>query len=128
ALPYESWKAYDDPEPGRHIASLRLSFDGGATWPDMVTVAADPSGRLFYWDQRIAQHPVTGELVATFWTHDREAGVDIDNHIAWGSIDGRNWSTPYPTGWRGQHCQPIPVGGDRLVAVYVHRHDPPSLR
>ena len=31
-------------------------------------------------------------------------------------------------GWRGQHCQPIALGGDRLAALYVHRHDPPSIR
>jgi hypothetical protein len=128
ALPYESWKEYNDPTPGEHIASLRLSFDGGETWPEMATVAAEPGSPVFYWDQRIAGHPVTGRLVTMFWTHDRDAATDIDNHIAWGSPDGREWSAPVPTGWRGQHCQPLPVGGDRVVALYVQRHDPPSLR
>jgi hypothetical protein len=128
ALPYESWKEYDDPSPGRHIASLRLSFDGGKTWPGMVPVAADPDARTFYWDQRFGIHAETGQIVAMFWTHNREDGIDLDNHIAWASADGREWSMPVPTEWRGQHCQPIPIGGDRLVAIYVHRHDPPSLR
>lgn len=128
ALPYESWKEYDDTSPGKHVASLRLSFDSGATWPEMAPVAADPDARTFYWDQRIGRHPETGQLVAMFWTHDRDAGADIDNHIARGSPDGRDWSTPISAGWRGQHCQPLPIGGDRLVALYVHRHDPPSLR
>ena len=63
-----------------------------------------------------------------FWTHDRNAASDLDNHIAWGSPDGATWSIPVPTGLPGQHCQPIAVGGERLVAVYVHRQDPPSLR
>lgn len=128
ALPYESWKEYDDPSPGEHVASLRFSFDGGQTWPEMAAVAAEPGSRTFYWDQRIDRHPVTGQLIAMFWTHDRDAGVDIDNHIAWGSPDGRAWTTPVSAGWRGQHCQPLAIGGDRLVALYVHRHDPPSLR
>lgn len=128
ALPYESWKEYDDPAPGRHAASLRFSADGGRSWPEMATVAADPDGRVFYWDQRLGRHPETGRLVAMFWTHDRLAGTDIENHIAWGSPDGRAWSAPVSSGWRGQHCQPLPVGGDRLVALYVHRHDPPTLR
>ena len=128
ALPYESWKEYDDPAPGHHIASLRLSIDGGETWPEMRVVAEDPQSRIFYWDQRIAVHPVTGNLVAMFWTHDREAGSDIENHIAWGSAVGKNWSLPVATGWRGQHCQPIAIGESGLVAVYVQRHDPPSVR
>ena len=63
-----------------------------------------------------------------FWTHDRETETDIENHIAWGTPDGRKWSAPSSTGWRGQHCQPVALGGNRLAAVYVHRHDPPSLR
>jgi hypothetical protein len=63
-----------------------------------------------------------------FWTHDREAGRDLDNHIAWGRPDGSYWSAPVPTGLPGQHCQPIALGGERLAALYVHRQDPPSLR
>jgi hypothetical protein len=63
-----------------------------------------------------------------FWTHDRRVEQDTENHIAWGTPDGLDWTSPRPTGWRGQHCEPIAVGGDRLVALYVHRHDPPSLR
>jgi hypothetical protein len=128
ALPYESWKAYDDRSPGRHAANLRLSFDGGQSWDQTATVAHDPTGRLLYWDQRFATHPETGEFVALFWTHDRVAGADLDNHIAWGSADGTDWTPPVGTALPGQHAQPIAVGGDRLVAVYVHRRDPPSLR
>ncbi|MGH2533829.1 MAG: sialidase family protein [Thermomicrobiales bacterium] len=128
ALPYESWKEYDDPSPGRHGAHLRISRDGGRSWPEIATVAADPVGRVFFWDQRIAVHPETGRMAAMFWTHDREVQQDIENHIAWGAPDGSTWTTPVPTGWRGQHREPIALGGERLAAVYVHRHDPPSLR
>lgn len=128
ALPYESWKEYDDPSPGHHVAWLRISRDGGLTWPEQVAVAGAGEQEIFYWDQRIATHPQTGDLVALFWTHDRTREVDIENHIAWGSPDGRTWSEPVAVGWRGQHCQPLPLGGDRLAALYVHRHDPPSLR
>jgi hypothetical protein len=128
ALPYESWKEYDDPSPGRHAANLAISTDGGVTWPRRQTVAADSGGSLFYWDQRIARHPGTGLPVAMFWTYDRLAQRDVDNHVAWGRPDGSHWTTPAPTGWCGQHCQPIALGGDRLAAVYVHRHEPPSLR
>jgi hypothetical protein len=128
ALPYETWKTYEDPSPGMHTASLRVSRDGGLTWPERQIVAADPDGQVFYWDQRIARHPETGRLVAMFWTHDRRLGRDIDNHIAWADADGSAWTLPSPTGWIGQHCQPLPLGGDRLAAIYVHRNPPPSLR
>jgi hypothetical protein len=128
ALPYESWKDYDDPEPGHHASRLAVSEDDGATWQGRVVVAESPDSRVFYWDQRFTVHPETGEFAAMFWTHDRDASSDIENHICWGSADGERWTVPVSAGWRGQHCQPVALGGDRMAAAYVHRHDPPSLR
>lgn len=127
AFPYETWKSYDDPSPGDHTASLRLSFDGGTNWNERRIVAADPAHRLFFWDQRLAVHPETGELVAMFWTHDRECGADIENHICWSSRIGETWSWPEPVGWPGQHCQPIALGGDRLAAVHTERTPPGGI-
>src|SRR5262249_11401957 len=117
AQPFEHWKAYDDPAVGRPRALLRLSTDDGATWDDEVVVAADPTNRRYFWDQRLAQHPETGRLVAMFWTFDREAGHDLPIHIAWGSPDGREWTLPERTTLDGQHCQPIAIRGDTIVAV-----------
>lgn len=127
AQPYEQWKDYEDPAPGRPRAQLRLSHDRGATWPDHATVARHPDNVLAFWDQRLEAHPDSGRLVAMFWTHDFSAGTDVDVHIARGSADGRQWSAPRPTGLPGQHCQPLALGGDRLVAVYSHRRHPPGI-
>lgn len=127
AFPYETWKSYDDPGPGNHTASLRLSRDGGESWDERRIVAADPDGRVFFWDQRIAVHPESGELVAMFWTHDRRAASDIDNHICWSAGIGAPWSWPVSTGWPGQHCQPVALGGDRLAAVHTERTPPGGI-
>jgi hypothetical protein len=129
ALPYEAWKSYDDAGPGLHHASLRISADGGVTWPELGIVAHDPSGRVLYWDQRVCVAPDTGQLLAMFWTHDRTAGHDLDMHIAWSlGDDGRTWSAPQSIGIGGQICAPLALGGGRVFAAYVHRHHPPSLR
>ena len=128
AQPFEHWKARLDPEAGRPAAWLRLSTDGGATWPDDVLVAHHPDDAIYYWDQRLEQHPDDGRLVNMFWTRDVAAALDIDVHIAWGTPDGRDWTVPVGTGLPGQHCQPISLGGDRLLAVYSHRGDPPGIR
>ena len=126
--PFEHWKLYDDPAVGRPRAMLRISPDAGRTWPDDVVVAADPANRTYYWDQRLATHPASGEIVAMFWTFDREANADLPIHIAWGSPDGRHWTVPTATTLDGQHCQPVAIGGERLVAVYSHRRNPPGVR
>lgn len=127
AQPYEHWKEYSDPAPARPAAHLRLSRDDGATWPEYTPVAAHPQNHLYYWDQRLAAHPQTGRLVAMFWTHDSLARVDRDVHIAWGTAHGRSWSQPLSTGLPGQHCQPIALGGDHLLAVYSRRGHPPGI-
>jgi BNR repeat protein len=126
--PFETWKAWDDPAPGRPGAFLRLSTDGGATWVDDVLVARDPDNRIFFWDQRLETHPQDGRLVNMFWTHDVQEGRDIDVHISWASPDGRAWTYPVSTGIAGQHTQPIWLGGDRLLAVYSQRQNPPGIR
>jgi hypothetical protein len=127
AFPYETWKSYDDPGSGNHTASLRISRDGGLGWDERRIVAADLTGQIFFWDQRIAVHPETGELAAMFWTHDRELASDIDNHICWSTAVESEWSWPKSTGWSGQHCQPIALGGDRLAAVHTERTPPGGI-
>jgi len=128
ALPYEVWKGYDDPRPGEHHAILRISHDGAHTFEPAVIVAHDATANLFFWDQRQAVDPQTGRMVALFWTHDRAAGQDRNIHLAWGSPDGKSWTTPVDTGIAGQIAAPLPLPGGRLLMVYVHRHDPPTLR
>ncbi|HOZ49127.1 MAG TPA: sialidase family protein [Candidatus Hydrogenedentes bacterium] len=127
ALPYESWKEWDD-IAGVQSGNLRFSRDNGRTWNEWETIASHPNQDLYYWDNRVAKHPESGRLVALFWTHDPHAGLDRDIHIAWSDPDGRNWSLPAPTGIAGQIAAPLPMGGDDLLCLYVHRHDPPSIR
>lgn len=127
AQPYEWWKEYDDPSPGRPGCCFRISRDGGETWPEFLPVAQHPDNLIYYWDLRIAVHPDSGQWVALFWTHEPATGMDLDVHVAWGTPDARSWTTPVGTGLPGQHCQPIPLGGDRLMAVYSYRGDSPGI-
>jgi len=128
AIPYEAWKSYYDTRPGEHHALLRISTDGAHTFEPAVIVAHDPAANLFFWDQRLTVDPETGRLVGLFWTHDRAAGQDRNIHIAWGSPDGHQWTPPADTGIAGQIASPLCLPGGRLLMVYVHRHEPPTLR
>lgn len=129
ALPYEAWKDYYDTSPGAHHAALRLSSDGGKTWTGPVITDNDPRReRVFYWDQHLSIHPDDGRLLAMFWTHDRQLQQDLPIHIAWGSPDAKEWTPPVSTGIAGQITAPIVLPGGRVLAVYNHRHDPPSIR
>lgn len=126
-LPYESWKEWDDVE-GEQSANVKLSVDEGRTWGDPITMASHPEGRLYYWDNHVTVLRDSGRLLAAFWTHDAKAGRDTTIHLAWGEPDGKRWSTPHATPVAGQVTEPVHLGGERLMLVYVHRHDPPSIR
>jgi hypothetical protein len=128
ALPYEAWKEYHDTAPGEHHAALRLSHDGGRSWTGPAIVAHDPANRLLFWDQRLTVSPDDGRLFGMFWTHDRQDQMDVAMHAAWGSADGYRWSAPRSTGIPGQIAAPLALPGGRILAAYVHRHYPPSLR
>jgi len=124
----ESWKTYYDASDGRHHAILSVSHDGGHTFDPPVVVANDPDNVLLFWDQRLTVDPRNGRLIGMFWTHDRVAQQDRNAHIAWGSPDGRTWTYPADAGFAGQIPNPLVLPDGRLLAVYVHRHYPPSLR
>ena len=121
AQPYETWKDYHDDGPPDQGAYLRLSHDGAKTWPRFATMAKHPTRGKYFWDVRIARHPESGRHVGTYWTHDPTLGTDIDIHISWGSPDGMSWTEPVGTGISGQHCMPIPLGGDDVLFVYPDR-------
>ena len=129
AVVSEAWKTYDDASYGEHSAILSISHDGGYTFEPSVAVAHDPANRLLFWDERLAVDPDNGRLVGMFWTHDRAAQQDANAHIAWSQTpNGRSWTYPADAGFAGQIPRPLPLPGNRLLCVYVHRHWPPSLR
>jgi len=128
AVQYEAWKAYDDPAPGEHHAIIRISADGGYTFEPDVIVAHDDDARIFYWDQRLDVAPDTGEVIALLWSHDRDLQQDINVHVATGTPDGKTWSEPADAGFAGQISSPLCLGDGKVLAAWVHRHNPATLR
>lgn len=126
-LAYESWKEWDEVE-GDQSANVKTSSDEGATWSESITMATDPAKQLYYWDNHLTQQPETGKLLAAFWTHDTTLGLDAPISLAWGEPEGTQWSAPFSTSIDGQVVSPVFLEDGRLMLVYVHRHDPPSIR
>ncbi|MEE3369373.1 MAG: sialidase family protein [Planctomycetota bacterium] len=112
--------------PRHHAAYAHFSRDGEYFEPAVDVVPGD--SQVFYYDQRQRCCPQSGRLAAMFWTYDINAEADIEMHMAWGDAKSLTWSTPRSMGVQGQIAMPIPLADGRLLAFYVHRHTPGSLR
>ena len=87
AFPFESFKEFDDPRPGRHAAWVVVSRDGGETFSMPLLVARHPENSVYYWDQRLCRGSRLGAFTALFWTHDLAGKRDLNVRV--GQTDSR---------------------------------------
>ena len=126
-LPVENYAPEQVGGPSVHSAHALLSGDGRSI-DQVLTVARHSENVLYYWDQRQALCPDGQRLVSLFWTYDRKREQDVDIHISWANPESLSWGTPISTGLQGQIAAPIPLPDNRLLAFYVLREPPGSLR
>jgi hypothetical protein len=98
-----------------------ISDDGGKTWPDTAVIFEDPHRKHGYFEQKIAEY-APGKLIATAWTVTLGDVSDKPNSFAVSDDNGKTWSPPKSIGTQGQTLAPIPLGGDRLLALYNRRY------
>jgi len=129
AYPFESFKEFDDPQPGVHGAWLMISRDHGRTFGKPLLTAQDPRHRVYYWDQRLCIGKDPGEFVALFWTHDLEAQRDLNVHLrrGWISPTGLRLDAIADTGIPGQIGAPLLLDDGRLLAFVVDRGRPATM-
>ncbi|MEX1231608.1 MAG: sialidase family protein [Planctomycetaceae bacterium] len=129
AFSFESYKEYDDPNPGRHAAWLAISTDNGETFPRRHLVAQHPEHKLFYWDQRLCTGKDVGDYYACFWTHDLEQQQDLTVHFRKGNINDN--SRPHEhikaTNITGQIAAPLMLADGRLLMFVVDRTKPRTM-
>ncbi len=128
ALPFESYKEYDDPCPGHHAAWVMVSCDGGASFSRPLLVAQHPEHRIYYWDQRLCVGRWGNDVTALFWSHDLEAQRDLNVHLLHPTPGESEQGeavllrTPVQaTPLRGQIAAPLWIDDDRLMAFVVDR-------
>lgn len=129
ALPFESYKEYDQPGESHHAAWLAVSHDGGDTFPDLHLVARHPENAIYYWDQRLCTGKHPGEYVACFWTHDLARKTDLNMHLRHGSLSDNSepFSQIRETSIRGQIGAPLYLRDGRLLVFVVDRHHPGTM-
>ena len=128
AVPFESYKEWDDPRPHRHAAWVVVSQDAGRTFSEPTLVAQHPEHRIYYWDQRLCALPSPGDFLALFWTHDLGSKQDLQVHLQQGSIHGAKASAPRSTGITGQIAAPAVLDDGRWLAFIVDRSGPNTMK
>jgi hypothetical protein len=133
AFLFESFKEFDDPNPGRHAAWMMLSHDAGRTFSRPMLVAQHPEHKVYYWDQRLSVGQRPGEFTALFWTHDLAGQRDLNVHLRHGRILGDS-SDPRlqlqsieETSIPGQIAAPLWLNDGQLLAFVVNRDQPGTL-
>ena len=128
-LPFESFKEYDDPGPGRHAAWLMVSRDHGVTFSAPLRVAQHPENKVYYWDQRLCPGPQRGQFTALFWTHHLTEQRDLDVHLRHGVVteEGIDLSPIVATKIPGQIAAPWRLEDGGLLAFVVSRGQPGTM-
>lgn len=125
--PMETFRPRGSGTPVDQKALAVFSSDQGKTWDELVIVADDPTGRLFWWDQMNAILP-DGRIYTMLWTHVNGTSDDLPVHWVISEDEGRTWSEPKPTNIRGQVCSPVALPDGRVAAIYNYRHEPQGVR
>lgn len=122
-LAFDNGKGYDDPNPVEPVMRGVFSGDRGWTWGDLVTIAGSPQDTKGYW-HGVPVRLHDGRLFILLWTADKSSGEFLTIHRSISDTDGQRWSTPQPTGIRGQTSWAADLGKGHMVAAYTQREGP----
>lgn len=128
-FPFESFKEFDDPRPGRHAAWMIVSRDEGKTFSPPLLVAQHPEHRCYYWDQRLCVGKKPGEFQALFWTHDLVQKQDLHVHHRSAVVEGNTicLNPIRATNMPGQIAAPLLTADGKLLAFVVDRTQPGTM-
>lgn len=127
ALSIETNKNYEDRSPWFQRVVYVCSGDRGKTWEPPITVAHDPTRRIFNWDQR-AGVAADGRLLTFTWYYDRETSSYLNIRRRLSSDEGRTWTLPEELDIADQPSHPAILPDGRVVLAWVDRYQTRSIR
>lgn len=127
AMSIETNKPYLDRSRWKQRAVYFYSSDEGQNWLGPVTVAEDPTGRIFNWDLRAAVAP-DGRIASFAWTYDSQTSTYLDIHRRISSDGGLSWTAPEAIGVSDQAARPAIRRDGSVVLAWVDRFGTRSIR
>jgi hypothetical protein len=103
------------------------SYDGGVSWSEPHTVSQDPSGALFYWDQRAAvSHE--GTLATFSWMYNKPENRYLNIRRRVSRDQGLHFTEPEEFGFADQPSHPAVLADGSAVLAWVDRYGSQSIR
>jgi hypothetical protein len=127
AMSIETNKPYLDRSKWMQRAVYLHSSDEGLSWSVPVTVAEDPTGRIFNWDLRAAVAP-DGRIGSFAWTYDSTTATYLNIHRRISSDGGTSWTAPEDLGFADQAARPAILGDGTTVLAWVDRFGSRSIK
>lgn len=127
AMSIETNKTYLDSSKWQQKAVFFFSDDEGRSWTGPVTVAEDPTGRIFNWDLRCGVAP-DGRIASFAWTYDTATASYLDIHRRISADGGLSWTVPEALGFSDQAARPAILPDGRIVLAFVDRFGSQSIR
>ena len=126
-LSIETNKNYEDKSPWHLRVVYLYSKDHGKTWSAPVTVAEDPSHKVFYWDQRAGVAP-DGALLTFSWTYEGQTNSYLNVHRNISRDQGKSWLGFEDLGFTDQPSHPAILPDGKVVVAWVDRFKTASIR
>jgi len=127
AISIETNKHYYDPSTWYQRVVYVDSDDGGESWSFPRTTCQDPSGTLFYWDQRAAISK-DGILGTFSWTYHKKENRYLNVSRRLSPDGGRTWTGPEDLGFADQPSHPAVLNDGAVVLAWVDRYGTQSIR
>jgi hypothetical protein len=123
-FPTQTWPDWEGRAPSGMKAIALVSHDRGTRWTEYLDVFDGASRGVIHFEQSIVQLD-DGRLLAIAWAFEAATRNTLPTPYAI-SNDGRHFSSPQPTGLRGQTAKLLSLGNQHVLCAY-RRDDKPGL-
>jgi len=123
----ETNKHYNDTSDWQQRVVHLRSHNKGESWSFPETVARDPEGNIFYWDQRLCT-ALDGRIATFSWTYDRSIKSYLNIHRNTSDDNGRTWKGFVDLGFADQAARPAVLPDGRVILAWVDRFGTSSIR
>ena len=109
--------------PGKSVAFVAVSKDGGRTWTETRETARDPGVNFF---EPCLTRLESGRLISHMRTSEKSGGRYL--YQVTSDDDGHTWSEPRRLPIWGYPAHIVQLPGSRVLTVYGHRREPFGIR